>query len=175
MRLVGFFGERPDTTFVTISRPRCAWVNKIAVQTLFAESQPLTWVDGDPESNPDNFRGVYQVSSIPMRVPVFKGMRVTLTRNINKHVDYVNGQGATVLGAHALGVRVRTDTGYIVMVYPWTDDDRNTFLPMRLGYATTLLKVQGATLAHMTIWLDVPNVEAAGYVALSRVRKDWQS
>ena len=56
----------------------------------------------------------------------------------------------------------------------WTDDDRNTFLPMRLGYATTLLKVQGATLAHMTIWLDVPNVEAAGYVALSRVRKDWR-
>ena len=35
----------------------------------------------------------------------------------------------------------------------------------------TLLRVQGATLPHMTIYLDVANVEAAGYVALSRVRK----
>ena len=59
-----------------------------------------------------------------------------------------------------------------VMVYPWTDEYRQTYLPLRLGYAVTLLRVQGATLPHMTIYLDVANVEAAGYVALSRVRKD---
>ena len=37
-------------------------------------------------------------------------------------------------------------------------------------------KMQGATLDHLTIWLDAWKVEAAGYVALSRVRhdRDWQ-
>ena len=43
---------------------------------------------------------------------------------------------------------------------------------MRLGYVNTLHKVQSATLDDITIWLDVPHVEAAGYVALSRVRED---
>jgi len=84
--------------------------------------------------------------------------------------------GAIVLGVHSAGVRVRTDTGYILMVYPWTDEDRNVFLPLRIGYANTLMKLQGATLKHMTLYLDVPNVEAAGYVALSRVQhdRDWR-
>ena len=35
----------------------------------------------------------------------------------------------------------------------------------------TLHKVQGAT-PHIKLWLDVPGIEAAGYVALSRVERD---
>ncbi len=45
-------------------------------------------------------------------------------------------------------------------------------MPCRLGYCSTLHKYQGATLEHMTMWLDCSNVEAAGYVALSRVQHD---
>ena len=62
------------------------------------------------------------------------------------------------------------------MAYPWTDEWRNTYLPVRLAYANTLLKMQGATIPHMTLYLDVPNIEAAGYVALSRVQhdRDWR-
>ena len=61
------------------------------------------------------------------------------------------------------------------MVYPWTDEYRVTYLPIRLAYANTLMKMQGATLKHMTVWLDV-KADAAGYVALSRVQydRDWQ-
>ena len=44
--------------------------------------------------------------------------------------------------------------------------------PFRLGYASTLHKVQGATLKHITVWLHVPNMPAAAYVALSRVEFD---
>ena len=53
--------------------------------------------------------------------------------------------------------------------------ERNVYHPLRLAYATTLMKVQGDTLKHMTLWMDTPGVEAAGYVALSRVQhdKDW--
>ena len=85
---------------------------------------------------------------------------------------------ATVMGIKGNSVVVRTKTGKILTVFPYTDEEvddptwRRTFLPMRLGYAATLQKLQGATLDHATIWLDRPNIEAAGYVALSRVRKD---
>ncbi|CAE7576897.1 pif1, partial [Symbiodinium pilosum] len=91
----------------------------------------------------------------------------------DQEMDYVNGMGATILGLQQGGVRVRTDTGFIVVVYPWTDaESRSTYHPMRLGYANTLTKLQGATLDSMTLYLDVPNIPAAGYVALSRVRYD---
>eukprot|EP00972_Heterocapsa_arctica_P011191 1640118-Heterocapsa_arctica.AAC.1 len=40
---------------------------------------------------------------------------------------------------------------------------------MRPGYASTLMKMQGASLEHATLFLDRKWVPAAGYVALSRV------
>jgi hypothetical protein len=83
---------------------------------------------------------------------------------------------AWVVELRRSGVRVRTKTGYTLSVYPWTDDDRQVYLPMRIGYANTLTKMQGATLEHMTIYFDVANIPAAAYVALSRVERDedWQ-
>lgn len=149
-------------------------------------------------------------------------MRITLTRNLNKDCDYVNGMSAVVQDATHTGIRVLTKTNYILMLYPWTDEERNVYYPFRaslsaslsretrfsscrqhscghslsevrtsgfaassirhmraaagLAYAHNLLKVQGATIDHLTIYLDVANIEAAGYVALSRVRMDahWQ-
>ena len=93
--------------------------------------------------------------------------------NLNKPGDFVNGMQATIVDVLQGGVLVRTKTNKMVMVYPWTDPEtRVVFYPMRLGYACTLHKTQGATCDHITIWLDVANVEAAAYVALSRVRKD---
>ena len=160
--------ETPDTIFVTISRAGAAWVNRAAVNALFP-GPPIKIVPADPDSNPDNFQGTTQVASVPMELHVHPRMRVTLTKNINKDCDYVNGMGGTVLGAHRPGIRVRTDTGYIIMVFPWTEVDdwgeRRTFYPLRVGYGHTLMKVQGATLEHMTLWLDARNVEAAAYVA----------
>ena len=41
--------------------------------------------------------------------------------------------------------------------------------PFRVGYASTLHKVQGATLQHVTLWLDKADMPAAAYVAISRV------
>ncbi|CAE7926331.1 pif1, partial [Symbiodinium necroappetens] len=80
--------------------------------------------------------------------------------------------GATVLGMDCGNVIVRTDQGICLAVHPWTSEDRVSHFPLRLGYARTLHKVQGATLPHVTVWLDVPNMPAAAYVALSRVEYD---
>ena len=174
--IANIFEETPDTTFVTISRSAAAWVNDAAVRSIFHGAPPLQVVKGDPEANPENYRGTAQVANVPVDLPIFVGGRLTITKNINKDCDYVNGMGVVVLGAHKAGVRVRTDTGYILVIFPWTDEDGTVFLPIRSGYAHTLMKMQGATLQHLTIYLDAANVEAAGYVALSRVQYDasWQ-
>ena len=166
------FKETPETTFVTISRAAAAWVNEVALQSLFGERDPIGILPSDPEANPSNYQGTAQIGCEPARVPIHVGMTVMLTKNVNKEMDFVNGMSATVEGLYRSGLRVRTRTGYQVMVFPWTDDDRNVFFPMRIGYASTLMKMQGATLPHLTVWLDAPNVEAAGYVALSRVELD---
>ena len=55
----------------------------------------------------------------------------------------------------------------------WVEDCGSvTAYPIRPGYACTIHKQQGAELGHITIWLDVPFMRAAGYVAMSRVRRD---
>ena len=169
------FAETPDTVFVTITKAAAAAVNALAVSTFFPDQSPLAVLPGDPDANPANFRGSEQHAWEPAPIPIFLGARVQLTKNLHKEMDYVNGMGATILGLQQGGVRVRTDTGFTVVVYPWTDgDSRTTFHPMRLGYANTLTKLQGATLDSMTLYLDVANIPAAGYVALSRVRYDKQ-
>eukprot|EP00972_Heterocapsa_arctica_P019933 2940484-Heterocapsa_arctica.AAC.1 len=77
--------------------------------------------------------------------------------------------GAEVLGIDAHGnILVVAEQGRRISVHAYTEEGLSVHFPMRLGYASTLHKVQGATLKHVTIWLDVPNMSAAAYVALSR-------
>ncbi|CAE7229696.1 unnamed protein product [Symbiodinium pilosum] len=186
-RIVGpdILHETPQTLFLTITRRSAALLNDLAVQALYADAAPLCYVPGDYESNVGNYDHAGQlVDCEPLQVPIYQGMRVTLTCNLQKEQNFVNGMSCTVLGVQRNSVLVRTQCGNVLSVFPYTDDEivihgqqrRATYLPLRLGYAVTLMKVQGATLQHITLWLDVPNVEAAAYVALSRVQhdKDWR-
>ena len=67
-------------------------------------------------------------------------------------------------------------TGNMLEVYQYTDPNveaqNASYFPIRLGYASTIYKLQGAELDHITIYLDIPGQRAAAYVAVSRVRKD---
>jgi hypothetical protein len=169
--------KTPETLFLTITRRSCGMLNSWAVESLYAGQQPLDIVPGDPESNAANYRGSTLVGEVPMTMPIYLGMRVILTKNLKKKIGFVNGMGAVVLGMTQRGnVRVRTEEGRPITIYPWTAESGIAHFPFRLGYASTLHKVQGATLAHITLWLDVKNCPAAGYVALSRVEfdKNWQ-
>ena len=89
--------ETPDTLFLTISRRACGYLNDIAQQTLFQHEDPLDIIPADPESNPLNFRGAKMIGHDPAPLRVFAGMRVTLTKNKNKKIGFVNGMGAKVL------------------------------------------------------------------------------
>ena len=172
--------ETPKTLMLTITRKGADKLNRFAVEALFGEEERLDWLPCDPEANVDNFDGPRQFEAAPTWTPIFPGMRVSLTRNLDKPHSFVNGMMATVRRMRRCGVEVLTDAGVVVLVHSYTQDceladgrwERVSYFPMRLGYATTLAKIQGATLAHATIWLDAPFVEAAAYVALSRVQKD---
>ena len=172
------------TIVVTCTRKGAATINALALQVLFTDrhKKQIGKIPFDYESNLENYDlyGKIAEGRAPTgnMTPLYVGMRIFLTRNLNKEDDFVNGMGAKVLAydPHSRALEVRTDSGNRVAVYPYTENvdkcGRVTCYPVRLGYASTVQKVQGATLDHVTIFLDRPGCKAAAYVALSRVKTD---
>lgn len=66
---------------------------------------------------------------------------------------------------------METATGKVADVWRWTDVEKGskTYYPIRLGYASTILKFQGAELDHVVAYLDAKKIPAAAYTAISRV------
>ena len=182
-----------DTTFVTCTRRGANQINELVVQELFHRCQDklLGVIPGHYDANPENYNKEGKLHEgrrpVPKSVKLYKGMRLFLTFNEDKKEDFVNGMEVAVegymdetrSGRKNECLVVRTKTGKRLSVHPITEDPletgkdtRVTYFPVRYGYASTLHKVQGATLDHVTIWLDVPGMKAAGHVALSRVQYD---
>lgn len=171
--IMAIFSETPQTIFITLTRRAAAWVNDAALKLYFGDRQPLDVLPAEPEQNLDNYVGSEMVAWQPSHLAIHAGLRLCITRNENKRNDFVNGMGCEVLEMDPYGILVKTDTGKRLLVHPMTDPGTKVvYFPVRLGYATTLHKVQGATLDHITVWLDMPYWPAAAYVALSRVEYD---
>ena len=161
--------ETPNTLMLTITRRGADKLNCLAIEALFGDSPALQWLPCDPDANLANFHESWQLGAEPAWLPLHHGTRVTLTRNLDKANSFVNGMMATVRGARQNGVEVLTDSGVVLLIHPYTQDfeladgqvARSTFHPLRAGYATTLMKIQGATVDHATIWLDAVYVQAA--------------
>ena len=173
-----------NTTFVTCTKSGAAIINGLAVQVLFTNRKQrlLGEVPGTYEDNEDNYDAHGRLRSDrppqPSQVPLYVGMRVVLTSNRDKENHYVNGMVATVeTYCPATGcLRVRTQTQRRLAVYRYTDMEvpcgRVVYYPIRVGYAGTIYKYQGAELEHVTLWLNRTWCRAAAYVALSRVARD---
>ena len=173
----------PETTVLCCSRAGAQRVNDLALEGLYPSGCPLAVVSGDVESNPANYQDgklkadfeegdFTQLRSIEL--PIYKGMRVVFTRNVRKDIDYVSGMDGHVVEVHAesKAVEVLTSTGHRVMAWPWSDVELGgmVYHPLKAGYADTILKFQGAELAHVTAYLDTPKVPGAGYTALRQGR-----
>ena len=176
--------QHPDTTIMTCTRKGAASLNDLATRVLFPRKKPLVTLDADIESNPDNYgsdRRLKPAAELqPRRLKIFRGMKVYLTQNLCKEADFVNGMSATVerFDRTSQSLLVLTATGRRLMVYRWTNPRESSVkahYPIRAGYASTIMKFQGATLPHVTVFLDCPNVPGAAYTALSRVslRKNY--
>ena len=174
--------ETPETQFVTCTRAGTHHLNTLAVEALFEEAELLDVLPCEPESNPENFEGGTQYWAEPYKMPLYEGMKVTITKNEDKEHSFVNGMGGVVLERRRSGVLIVTDTKERLLVHPVTKyyalpegPVKAVYFPLRPGYSTTLHKIQGATVPHLTLWLDM-EMEAAAYVALSRVQydKNWR-
>eukprot|EP00435_Cladocopium_sp_Y103_P018968 s5533_g4.t1 len=114
----------------------------------------------------------------PNKVCLYAGLPLLLTRNQDKENHYVNGTGAVVEAFYPdkQCLQVLTDSGKRLAIYPFANVNvprgHVVYYPVRVGYAGTIHKFQGAELSHITIWLDRKFSPAAGYVALSRVATD---
>ena len=176
--------NHPKTTFITCTRRGAAIINSHAVQVLFEEKdkRPVAEIEADYEDNQENFDAKSKLRQdrppLPSRIALYKGLRVILTKNLDKQKHFVNGMTCRVISydADSKAIIVETQTKQKLAIYPYTDKDvpvkSIVYYSLRLGYAGTVHKFQGAELPHVTIWLDREGVKAAAYVAISRVRRD---
>ena len=170
--------KHANTTFMAITRRGAARLNELAIQALFHKKKPIVVLDGDIETNPLNYTTDGQRKGPrackPLRIPCHKGMRVFLTRNLDKERDYVNVMGAIIekFDDQAQALICLTTTGHRLPLRPWTDPTfHQAHFPFRPGYASTVLKLAGAELPHVVLWLDAKHVAGAAYTGMSRVAR----
>ncbi|CAK0887260.1 unnamed protein product, partial [Prorocentrum cordatum] len=174
--------EHPETVIVTCTRHKAEELNNLAVEGLFAGRRPIAVIDGDIDINPENYtKDGFRDDRrpLPAKVPIYRGACLYLTQNVRKEDDYVNGMACTVERFTPNGdggtLLVRTKTNQLLPITKWTNkkvDGRSVrHFPIRLGYASTIHKVQGDEFKHISVVLDKQFCPAAGYTALSRVER----
>ena len=173
----------PQTTILTCTRRGTHVLNNLVLRAFFPKQKPLTYLPGDIDTNPENYLRDGSMKPAAERrslwMPIFVNMKICITQNVRKEADFVNGMVATVecFYPESLGLRVRTATGRCLVIYKWTnprEPEIAAHYPIRPGYASTIMKYQGAELAHVTVYLDAKNVPGAAYTALSRVQSGRQ-
>lgn len=104
------------------------------------------------------------------------GDRILITRNINMENGLVNGTTGTVIGLHTDHVCITDIYGKSHVIYYYKDVNENNekytkFMPIRLAYALSIHKSQGATLDAIEVD-GSSNIFAPGqlYTALSRCK-----
>ena len=115
-------------------------------------------------------------SKSSLRIVARPGVLVRLTRNEDKDKGFVNGAFGEVheslRGNGVFSVRL-LETGNMVIVSPM-EEDGQVFLPCCYGYATTIRRVQGASLNYGCLYFDQKYHHACrgyGYVGASRFRE----
>ena len=134
-------------------------MNVAALRLLGIDDQDENLLYGDPKVNAG-------------RINVAIGVVLRLTRNLDKPRGFVNGAIGEVyalLGHHAFILKLTTGT--LVLVHPIAVAGR-VVLPCSYGYATTIRKSQGASLAAGCLFFDhcYPAERGYGYVGASRFR-----
>ena len=172
------------TTIATCTKRGAGLVNELSVKVLFEDRNkeslgcaPLDW-DVNPVNYADGGELKKEQAPQPTMIHLYQGMRIFLSKNMDKKNDFVNGMAATIEHYDQVTrcIEVKTHTGKVLPVHLVTEDvkgcGRVTYFPMRLGYASTVQRIQGMTLDHITLWLDRAGCRAAAYVAMSRVCYD---
>ena len=149
-----FVTVHPDGLMLAVSR-RAVWdLNLLAIAAL-AEGVPQVPV-------------LVEHHGEPRELPVFEGMTLMITSNLQKTVGLVNGALGKVLHVHRDLLVVQLENGNVLPVHKLRFGNCAAF-PVHGGYAATIAKVQGRTLNTIGLWLDTA-APGAAYVAITRCR-----
>lgn len=110
-------------------------------------------------------------------IDLFKGLSVMVTRNVNIDQGLINGTTGIITSLSPTSVTIkcfRTDKHYVINYYKDNNENNKTyikFMPIKLAYALSIHKSQGATLDAIEVD-GSNNIFATGqlYTALSRAR-----
>ncbi len=93
--------NHPDTTLLTVSRRGVKLLDDLCIEAKFRAKKAFATVKADIESNPVNYMagGIRKEPQdlVCTELPLYKGMLVYFTRNVDKTRDFVNGMRATIL------------------------------------------------------------------------------
>ena len=106
------------------------------------------------------------------RILVEVGMRLRLTRNMDKDRGFVNGNLGTVLVTKLRPdvFVVKTMQGVLILVHPVAVKGYK-LIPACYAYATAMRRAQGATLPAACLWFDRRRLDRGyAYVGTSRVK-----
>ena len=125
--------EHPETTFIAIAKESVRILNDWACQALFHDARPLGTAHVDDNED----------------IEIYRGMRLMLTRNVDKAAGLVNGTMVHVREWND-SLMVSTPTqGDIMLPLRWeyVEQRQSCFFPVVPGYAFTLAKMQGENVA----------------------------
>ena len=142
----------PKTTFLVLTRECEKFVNDASTDFFFKGNPPFVFKDANLD---DLF--------------IHIGMPVYITENKCKTTRYVNGTCGVVHSIVGVTIFIISNEK-IIPVFPGIKEKVH-YYPLKPGYATTVHKIQGQTLAHVTLVFNMPRLTSAvGYVAISRVK-----
>ena len=141
----------PETLFLCLSRSTESFINTACVEFFFRDAIPFSVLGDQLE---------------PLQVYI--GMPVLITENRCKKTRYVNDTTGTVAYFQGSAFFIQA-TDVMIPVFP-VYQGNCMYYPLRPAYASTVHKIQGQTLQHVTLVFDMQSITAGmSYVAVSRV------
>ena len=144
---------------MTFTKQAANRVNHIVIQHLFSNHSLVAIAKLDNDLPP---------------TALYIGMRIIITRNLDKLLGIVNGQSGVINNVHNHSIFLTLPDDRVVAIQPVTEKRDNlheTFYPISLAYAMTICKSQGQTVSKVLLWFDIDEIPpGTAYVALSRVK-----
>jgi len=141
----------PTTTFLVLTNAMESFINTACTDFFFKDHEGFNVLDSD-------------LSPLCLYI----GLPVYITENRCKSTKYVNGMSGTIKFCRSSTFYIESNDS-LIPVFPVYKDGL-PYYPLRPGYATTVHKIQGQTLSHVTLVFDRPSLTPAlGYVSISRV------
>ncbi len=149
----------PEHQILTMTKTASHFINHVIIEETFNETPLASMILDDGTE-----------------YPIYKQMRLMLTRNCNKDLGFVNRQFVSVITVEGNTVVVKTSQDKVFCVYPITDPTNHMQkFPCLPGYATTIAKMQGRTLSKVILWFDTDTLPAGTHMFLCHEFKNYKT